>query len=118
MKKLAAIVALSLHLTACATGMNMTPEMRRAAAAIPILTTEQVGGRAFTVISEVSGKSCARQAGSDPSMEAAREELKVGAAQRGANAVTAVLCKEGGVSLTSNCWKSIECRGDAIRWTS
>lgn len=107
-----------LALSACASGMNMTPEMRRAAAAIPILTAEQVAGRPFAIVSEVVGRSCARQAGSDPSMEAAREELKIGAATRGAAAVTAVLCKEGGVSLTSNCWKSIECRGDAIRWTS
>lgn len=103
-------------LSGCAPTMNITSEMRRQAASTPILTSEQVGGRKYTIITEVVGRSCARQAGSDPSMDAAREELKIKAAQVSADAVTSALCKEGGVDMTHNCWKSVECRGDAVKW--
>ena len=104
-------------LEACAPTMNLTPEMRRKAASTPILTSEQVGARKYTILSEVVGRSCARQLGSDPSMEAAREELKIKAAQLNADAITNVLCKEGGIDMANNCWKSVECRGDAVKWT-
>jgi RcsF-like lipoprotein len=107
-----------LLLSACAPTMNITTEMRRQAAATPILTSEQVGARKHSILGEVVGRSCARQSGSDPSMDAAREELKIKAAGLSADAVSNVLCKEGGIDMMHNCWKSIECRGDAIKWTS
>jgi hypothetical protein len=98
--------------------MNFSPEMRRRAAATPILTADQIGARKFSIVSEVVGRSCARDRGSDPSMDAAREELKIKGAELNADAIASALCKEGGVDLTHNCWKSIECRGDAIRWAA
>jgi RcsF-like lipoprotein len=107
-----------LSLSACAPTMNITADMRRQAAATQILTSEQVGARKYSILGEVVGRSCARQSGSDPSMDAAREELKIKAAGVSADAVANVLCKEGGIDMVHNCWKSIECRGDAIRWTS
>jgi uncharacterized protein YbjQ (UPF0145 family) len=112
-------IAIVLSLTmlgACAPTMNITPDMRRRAASTPILASEQVGAREYTILSEVVGRSCARQVGSDPNMEAAREELKIKAAQLNADAVINVLCKEGGIDWAHNCWKSIECRGDAVKW--
>ncbi|HWO88822.1 MAG TPA: Rcs stress response system protein RcsF [Gemmatimonadales bacterium] len=103
-------------LVACAQAMNFSPEVRRRAAETPILTAEQLAGRSFAVVGEVSGISCARQAGSTPNMEAAREELKLKAAQMEADAVVAAYCREGGANLLKNCWRYIECRGDAVRW--
>jgi hypothetical protein len=50
-------------------------------------------------------------------MDAAREELKIKAAALNADAVASALCKEGGIDMAHNCWKSIECRGDAIKWS-
>jgi hypothetical protein len=101
-------------LASCAT--HLSPEVRRRAAATPILTTEQVGARRFAILGELVGRSCVREPGTDPSIEIAREELKVGAAALEADAVTSALCRAGGVDVTHNCVKSIECRADAIRW--
>ena len=116
MKRLSVLLTSALLLAGCAPAMNITPEVRRQAAAISIVTPEQIGDRKYSILAEVSGHSCARQVGSDPSMDAAREDLKIKAAQMGADAVASVLCKEGQISWTRNCWKTIECRGDAIRW--
>ena len=110
--------AAAIAIGCSAATMNVTPEMRRQAASTPILTSDQVGSRKYTIVSEVVGRSCARQAGSDPSMDAAREELKIKAAELGADAVTNALCREGGINMKQNCWKSIECRADAVKWTS
>jgi hypothetical protein len=112
------VVSIAALLVACAPTMNIAPEMRRQAAATPILTSEQLSSRKYSILGEVVGSSCARQVGSDPSMDAAREELKIKAAALNADAVTNSLCKEGGIDLGQNCWKSIECRGDAIKWKS
>lgn len=111
-----AVLAAAGALAACAPSMNLTPAMRRRAAATPILTSEQVGTRGFTVLGEVVGRSCAREAGTDPSIDIAREELKIGAAALSADAVTSALCKARGLDVVHGCARSIECRGDAIRW--
>lgn len=115
---LRAVLVAAGALAACAPTMHLTPAMRRRAAAIPILTSEQVGTRKFTVLDEVVGRSCVRGVGADPSIDLAREELKVRAAALNADAVTGTLCKAGGGidDVLHSCAKSIECRGDAIRW--
>ena len=110
------IVAGCIALSSCATVQSVDPELRRRAAAIEILTPEEVGDRQYEIILEVVGVSCAVQAGSDPSMEGARSELRVRAAELDADAVVSAFCEEGGVDLMRNCWKKIECRADAIRW--
>jgi hypothetical protein len=96
---------------------NVTPELRRRAANTPLLTSEQMAGRSHVILGEVVGRSCAREDGSDPSIDTARDELKLRAAEQNADAVSSVLCKEGRVDLL-HCLRSVECRGDAIRWTS
>ena len=103
---------------ACASTRHLSPEMRRRAADTPILTTEQVGARRFTILGELVGRSCVREPGTDPSVEIAREELKIGAARLGADAVTSALCRARGIDVMHNCVKTIECRADAIRWVT
>lgn len=115
-RQMFSLLPIAVLVGACSPMMNIAPEMRRQAAATPVLTSEQVGTRKYAILSEVVGNSCGRQIGSDPSMDAAREELKIKAAALSADAVTNALCKEGGIDLGQNCWKSIECRGDAIKW--
>lgn len=102
----------------CASSLNMPPELRRRAAATPILTSEQIGTRKFAVLAEVTGRSCVREPGTDPSIEIAREELKIDAAALGADAVTSTVCRARGLDVVHSCRNSIVCRGDAIRWTS
>ena len=104
--------------SACAFTLNMPPELRRRAAATPILTSEQIGARRFAVIAEVAGRSCVRQPGTDPSAEIAREELKIKAAALNADAVTSTLCRASGLDVLHSCTNAIECRGDAIKWAS
>jgi hypothetical protein len=104
--------------SACASGLRVPPELRRRAAATPILTSEQIGTRKFEVLAEVTGRSCVREPGADPSIEIAREELKIRAAALDADAVTSTLCRARGLDVVHSCRSSIECRGDAIKWVS
>jgi len=94
-------------------GGGISPEERRAAAAIKLI--EGAPPPEFEIIKEVEGLSCAVQSGSSPDMNAAREEMKVEAARVGGNAIASVVCQEGGVLWSSNCWKHIRCVGDAGR---
>ena len=86
-----AIVVGTDMVSACASSLNMPPELRRRAAATPILTSEQIGTRKFAVLAEVTGRSCVREPGTDPSIEIAREELKINAAALDADAVASTL---------------------------
>jgi len=97
----------------CATTPAMSPELRRAAATVRLIDGAPPPG--FQMVGEVQGLSCARQGGTNPDMAAAREQLKVEAARRGATAVASIACQEEGASLSDNCWKSIRCAGDAGR---
>jgi uncharacterized protein YbjQ (UPF0145 family) len=52
-------------------------------------------------------------------VEAARQNMKVEAGKLGADAVVNIACEENNnVSWKHNCWKSTECRGDAVKWRS
>lgn len=102
----------------CSSVASINPELRRKAANIEILTKEEIKSREYEIIGEVLGVSGARQAGANPDMEAAREKLKIEAAKLNADAVINVICEEGGIDLKRNYWKTIQCRGDAIKWKS
>ena len=110
------LVLFCTTLPACTTVKSVDPELRRRAANLPILAANEVGDREYEILGEVEGVSCARQAGSDPSMEGARQELRINAAQIGADAVINTFCEEGGITFSRNCWKTIQCRADAIQW--
>jgi hypothetical protein len=107
-----------LILSGCATTTS-DPALRRQAANVKLVSAEEKAEtlqRAHTVMQEIVGASCGRQLGSDPSLDAAREMLRVEAAKIGADAVIDIACEETGVNWGRNCWKSIECRGDAVKW--
>lgn len=97
----------------CATTPTMTPELRRAAASVQLIDGPPPAGH--ELVAPVEHLSCARVVGTTPDMAAAREQLKIEAAMRGANAVASIVCQEEGVSFGDNCWKSVRCMGDAIR---
>ncbi|GAB3483738.1 hypothetical protein GCM10011496_29860 [Polaromonas eurypsychrophila] len=81
---------------------------------LPILSDAEATGR--TVISEVVGYSCMNQA-TEPSATrvGATDQVKILAVQKGATAVSGLVCSEGGVSLVRNCWQSWECKGKALK---
>jgi hypothetical protein len=113
MRKIIVLSALLFLCTACAT-TSMTPELRRRAARVRLLEPRDAEERPYLLVGEVKGVSCGRQLGSDPSIQAAREKLKLEAAKLGAEAVVDILCEETGVDWAHNCWKAIHCSGDAV----
>lgn len=110
------ILLLILLMSSCATVDTVDPSLRRAAANISIIKLDDIGPRKYLIITEVMGLSCARQAGSFPSIDAAREKTKIEAAKVSADALLNVICEESGTDWVHNCWKTIQCRGDAIKW--
>jgi len=64
----------------------------------------------------VEGTSRATNPETDPSLEGARTDMRIEAAERGADAIIHAICEEVGLSITPGCSRRIECRGDAIRW--
>lgn len=92
------------------------PELRRKAAAMPVLEQDEIGGRAYDIIEEVMGRSCSNTMGSNPQQESAESDMRIKAAELGADAVINSFCETKGMNMS--CRSRIECRGDAIRWTS
>jgi hypothetical protein len=106
-----------ITLDSCATAPATTdPEMRRRISAVTLVEPGQKPDREYTIIHEVVGYSCARQLGSTPTIDEAKEALRVEAGKLAADAVVNVACEATGISMKKNCWKAIECRGDAVKW--
>lgn len=102
-----------LIVAGCAsTEIEKNPELRRAAAKVQILDSGQARALQLTVLSEIEGVSCT-VGQTAPSIDIARESLKISAAKIGADAVVNVVCQDGGRSLT--CDHRLVCRGDAVR---
>jgi uncharacterized protein YbjQ (UPF0145 family) len=109
------LLVVSLVCLGCATA-TADPELRRAAASVELLEKSAVGDRQYTILGEIVGDSCARQVGSTPTVDEARERMRIEAGKLKADAVINFICEPVGVSMKRNCWKAIECRGDAIQW--
>ena len=117
MKKKAIVFFSLIVALGCTTTAIEDPAIRRATAGVELVETKPT--REFEIIKEVTGISCARQRGSSPSVEAAKQNMKVDAGKLGADAVVNIACEENNnVSWKHNCWKSTECRGDAVKWRS
>lgn len=110
------VVACLFALSACTTTtLVKDPEMRRRAAAVQILSSEESTSDKVTIIKEVVGRDCCISCHRDPSEETARTELRIAASKEGADAVANVICQQKGFSLSPACDRSIECRGDAVK---
>jgi len=110
-----ALIPTLLVVAGCASTSIEDPAVRRATAAVDLVVGKP--SHEYTIIKEVVGFSCARQAGFSPSVDAARENMRVEAGKLGADAVINIACEESSrVDWKRNCWKSSECRGDAVKW--
>jgi hypothetical protein len=118
MKTTLLLAAITLStIVSCATSpATLDPETRRRISAVTLVEPGQQPGREYTIMKEVVGYSCARQLGSTPTVDEAKEALRVEAGKIGAEAVVNVACEATGISMTKNCWKALECRGDAVKW--
>jgi hypothetical protein len=99
-------------LAACASAPPIAPDLRRRASAVVLVDGPPPPG--FQAIAQVQGIDCQKNLyGGEPSFTAAREQLRLEAARRGATAVASILCQKEAVSWGDNCWKSVRCLGDA-----
>jgi hypothetical protein len=113
---LLAALAVSIATSCASAPATQDPETRRRIAAVSIVEPGQKPDREYTILQEVVGYSCARQLGSTPTIDEAKEALRVEAGKVGADGVVNVACEPTGISMKKNCWKAIECRGDAVKW--
>ena len=67
-------------------------------------------------LGEVIGHSCMNKSNElSASRVGAVDQAKIQAVQRGATAITNLICTEGGISLIKNCWNSWECKATALQ---
>lgn len=75
----------------------------------------------YEMIGTVKGLSCHRNAYKPIQMlseEEAMQGVRMNAAKLGADAVVNTFCQNNsGTDLVNNCWASIVCAGDAVRFT-
>ncbi|MFO1434558.1 MAG: hypothetical protein U1F76_31510 [Candidatus Competibacteraceae bacterium] len=116
---LAFILALILAIPSACTTEPSESVLRKKANAVRLLLPDTQGkelNSSYEFVSAVKSSSCARQQGSDPSLDAAQKMLKMEAAKVGADAVINIACKETDLHFSYNCSHAIKCRGDAVKW--
>ncbi|MBT4483255.1 MAG: hypothetical protein HOC71_06215 [Candidatus Latescibacteria bacterium] len=96
---------------------SVTPELRRKAVTIKILTPEEVGSRKYSIICEVSEFSeISQNVGPSPGeVEAAKNKLKLVAAKADADAIVNYLLEINIHPIHGA--RVVVCTGDAIKWT-
>lgn len=102
------IAALLFTICGCSSTSD-DPDMRRKIAAIELI--ERVpADHQYTTVQEVKARGC--------DTESAKTQLRVEAANVGADAVVSYLCQAKGLGIL-HCGETatpMECRGDAVKW--
>lgn len=93
---------------------TVEPTVAATASSIRVIDSEATKG--LQPLGEVVGYSCQFLLW-DPAAtpEAATEQIKLKAAERGATAIGRPDCTAGGFSLGKNCWNSFTCKATAYR---
>ena len=119
MKIILVLAALSV-LAGCATNPrveDMSSAERGKIAAIEISKGDI--SKAYEKIGPISGLSCNRNAGQrqDVSDDEALQGIRLNAVKMGADAVVNTFCqKNSDTDWGNNCWASVKCIGDAVRF--
>ena len=98
---------------------DFTPQQRAKLSSIVIL--QDAPDRPYEVLGTVNGLSCNRNKYQAPDISDrdAMEGLKLRAAKLGADAVINTFCqKNSDTDWRNNCWSSVKCIGDAVRFKS
>lgn len=117
-KRLSETLFVLLCLAACATFAKLDPAVRQRAHALPVLSREDVTGKQYIVLGEITGISCCKRGEYLASLEEAREKMKIEAVRAGADALVNVSCENRTSQWDGGCRNVVECRGDGIRWKS
>lgn len=99
---------------------ELPPEDRRAVLALPIYNESQLFGKPYTVVNLVEGISCKNKTW-DPAATktAAITQAKYWAREQGADGIMNVQCDlPRGTTTSYNCWESITCTGQAIKFNA
>jgi hypothetical protein len=95
-------------------GHRMTPDSATVLV-VPVLSDSALASRRHRLVAHLTAAACDDgPSGEVPDQRAARAELVLNAARKGADAVGRVACRKRGLSLAMNCRSRIECQGDAI----
>jgi len=86
-------------------------------AAAEIKTVSAETAENMNSLGEVVGYSCQNQIGvgeAESTKVGAIDQLRIVAAKKGATAISAPQCAQGGFSIITNCWNSWECKASAL----
>jgi uncharacterized protein YbjQ (UPF0145 family) len=96
---------------------DLSPQQRAQLSSIVVFN--DTPERGFDVLGTVTGLSCNRNAhqAQDVSDREALEGIKVKAAKMGADGIINTFCqKNSDTDWRNNCWASVKCIGDAVRF--
>jgi S1-C subfamily serine protease len=96
---------------------SLSSEERARISNIVFLESGEIPKDSYKLLGSVEGLACKRNlyASGAPSIEEARQGVKIRAAQLGANAIINLLCESNQkADWKRNCWQSVVCVGDAI----
>lgn len=96
---------------------SLSSMQRQRVAEMPIVTGSQLARGSYRVLGTVEGIACKRNAyaSGSPSLDEARQGVRIRAVQLGADAVMNVVCEDKQeVDWAHNCWQTVLCVGDAI----
>lgn len=113
------VVTSGFALAGCAGGVapsDFAPAVQAAASKVRIYTIENSNAPVGQAIGPVEAYSCQRSSlGGPPSRSDALQQLRLKAADMGADAVTEVTFDDAGTNLQTNCWSSVHAAGTAVR---
>lgn len=97
---------------------KLPPEERRVVMAVPIYNESQVKDRKYSVLNVVEGISCKNKMWDPAATKTdAINQAKYWAKEQGADAIMNLQCDAPrGTTTTYNCWESITCTAQAIKF--
>ncbi len=97
---------------------DMSLEQRRAVNAVEILSHSQLANRQYSIVNIVEGISCKNKVWDHAATKSdAIFQVKHWAREAGADAISNVQCDSPrGTTVTYNCWESVTCTAEAIKF--
>lgn len=117
------VACVVISLAGCASNpsiSSLTSAERQRVAEMVVVRAGAIPRGSYQIVGTVEGIACKRNlyASGSPSMDEAKQGVRIRAAQLGADAVTNMVCEDKReVDWGRNCWQTVVCVGDAITVT-
>lgn len=114
------VACVVISLVGCASNpsvSSLTSLERQRVSEMVVLKPGAIPRESYQILGSVEGIACKRNlyASGSPSMDEAKQGVRIRAVQLGADAVTNMVCEDKReVDLGRNCWQTVVCVGDAI----